>query len=428
MKIKLRKNYKGFNVISYNKFFLRIILLLSMYSCVAFLKKPILCFFMVILLLVFIVIKAKFSFFSVLVFLIDFCLWQSLIQELTGNTYGLLIYSSLQNEYFLLSNITFYFGIVVYVYLTKTKILEMERKKYLYRFIFSDISIITMLVISLIVTIFIFPSIPGIRLGKQRFNEGILPFSGFEIIPFLFLSMTISALKKNKWIFFVYIFVIGWYIGHGERITALGFIIFLFIIYLSKKNIKFNFLKIIKIGVLLIPIVLVFIWIGIKRTGDEYVISIIDLIKKCVIQPTACDVVHTFNCSVEMSKENGLLYGITYLSYIYELIPGLYDPYLTENVIAKSHVTAGGTLIFNEPLINFGIIGIIIFPIVFMQFIYFLLNKKNSKYWCGVWYVIVIMVFRISWYGLNYPITSIVWILPISLAIFSMLDTLGKRV
>lgn len=369
-----------------------------------------------------IIMNSKFSVFSIFSTAVVFCVIQSYIKFIGGNIPGILGLNIAKNHFWFLCNVTFYFQFIMYLYIYFTDILNLEKNVYKKSldYKYNGTCLFFLLSFALIITFLIFPSIPNFRLDINRHTYGYLNFRGFEIVPFVFLMMTLGCIKENKWLIGFYFVIIFWYISHGERVVALGFIFCMMFLYVYT-NKKINISKYIKYIIILLAVVTLFSWIGLYRKNGN-TIDFEDLIGSVLIQSTACDVTHTFNCAVEIFKHEPLKHGLTYLAYIYEMIPTLKDPYTTDIVLKESYATSGGSLLFNEPLINFGYAGIALYPFILMFIFHLILKQKKNRYWCFVWNIIVITSFRLMWYGLNYPITAILWIIPISLFFFGLLN------
>lgn len=163
------------------------------------------------------------------------------------------------------------------------------------------------------------------------------------------------------------------------------------------------------------------IYIGEFRVGND-AINFLDLVKKIFVQNTASDVAYVFNSSINYNKNNELLKGKTYVTYLVKTIPLLDYSYRVENILQEQYNTPGGDFFLDEPLMNFGIIGIIIYPIIELG-IYYLILKKHSDYSFFVWIFLMATSFRTSWYGLLYIEKGIIYFIPIIYIIVKMFNS-----
>ncbi len=153
------------------------------------------------------------------------------------------------------------------------------------------------------------------------------------------------------------------------------------------------------------------IYVGDLRTGSENV-SFANLMKKVFVQSTASDVAYVFNSAIDYSKNSDLLMGKTYLTYIVKAIPLLDYPLRTDKILLEEYSTPGGDFFLDEPLMNFGVVGIIIYPLIELG-IYYLILKKKTDYRFFLWIFLIATTFRTSWYGLLYIEKGIIYFIPI---------------
>lgn len=92
----------------------------------------------------------------------------------------------------------------------------------------------------------------------------------------------------------------------------------------------------------------------------------------------------------------------------------------------KITIPLGGEFILSEPYMNFGVIGIILFPII--EFcIYSMILSKNNRYRFFLYSFLMLTVFRTSWYGWMYIEKAIVYFIPIIYVITKILDNTTKK-
>lgn len=368
--------------------------------------------------------KAKFSFFSILTFIIIFTLFQELYLDVFNIGTGMLITGKEAlnhfNELYLCTNI---FCVVEYFFIINTNIIENENKIYILEIKMSKFLAIMFSFLALIITILIFPSIPTFKANLlNRFNSGIIPFSGFAGLTFLLIGITYDSGKRYKIIYFIDAFIIFWFFGHAERVEALGLLLYIFLKYINQNTIGLkNITNILKKNYKLIlfsfAVIIFLTWLGMTRTNEHNnVVELNEIINKMFIQSTASDVAYIFNCSVELANNGNMMGGSTYLSYLSRIIPFLGDFQSAEEAIKQYYYTVGGCPYFAEAIMNFGMSGV--FPIVTIFFIVhsWILRKINC-YRAIFWIPIVIEIFRTAWYGwtgwfrLSIFITPIIYIL-----------------
>lgn len=374
----------------------------------------------IIILFMIIVKKAKFSFFSLLTFILVFTLFQEFMLEEYGIATGMLVTGIEAKNYFhelyLCTNI---FCIIEYFFMSTTKMIDNEKKFYLMKIDITDFWAMFFSILALVITILIFPSIPTFKSNLiNRFNSGILPFSGFAGLVFLLIAITYDYGKKNKYIYYIDIFIVFWFFGHAERVEALGLLSYILLKYINQtanglQNI-FQFIKkYYKLIVISFIVISFLTWLGMTRTNvGNSKITLGGILTKIFVQSTASDVAYIFNCSVDLWKNDNLLNGSTYLSYLSRIAPFIGEFTSSEHAIQQYYYTVGGCPFFAETMMNFGIKGI--FPIITMFFaVHAFILKKVTKFRAIFWIPIVIEIFRTAWYGWTGWFRLSIFIVPI---------------
>ena len=148
--------------------------------------------------------------------------------------------------------------------------------------------------------------------------------------------------------------------------------------------------------------------------------------KKFLKQNTASDVAYMYNIAIDYIKHNDLLLGKSFLRYFIEIIPVFDGSRLeTTNILSGVyHSVPGGSFVLNEPLMNFGLWGVIIIPNIYIFLMYNLIRKVNV-YRYIVYLFLLTTVFRYLWYGMGYIETGMIWIIPILYAMYKKIT--GKR-
>lgn len=369
-------------------------------------NSEVLQFSFIIFLFIIIANKAKLSFFTILTFILIFTLFQEFMLDVFNISTGMLTTGreaeNAFKELFLCTNI---FCLIEYVFMITTDIIENERKIYLTKIEMTDFWAIFFSFMAFVITLLVFPSIPNFKSNTiNRFNSGIIPFSGFAGLALLFIGITYDSAKRFKFIYIIDFFVVFWFIGHAERVEALGLLVFILLKYLNQTSVDLNTIfqfikKHYRLLLLCFLVVVLLTWIGMTRTiKDTGTVKFIDLFNKIFVQSTASDVAYIFNCSVDLWKNGELFDGSTYLSYLSKLIPIMPSFTTCEMAIQQYYYTVGGCPFFAEIIMNFGINGLI--PIITVFFlVYSLILRKVSKFRTIFWIPVVIEIFRTAWYG-----------------------------
>lgn len=368
---------------------------------------------------------AKLSLFSIFPALVTFCLFQELAALSGWEVYGLLGVGGVPLYFDELKVCTYALNLIVLYFLLFTNCLENERALLGAKFEISPEVSSALLFMALCITLLIFPSLPSLSAfsSGRRFDQGILPFAGWSIIPFFLLSVALGSVKHRRMTMGAIAFVVVWYAFHGERVEALGFIALLVIkYYCDNRGVSGTAFKIAIFSLIIIPI---FVSIGSLRSGSS-LLGLEDLVRSILVQSTACDVTYVFNCAVDLFYRGLRLNGTTYLSYLINCIPLLEDPYSFNKAIMEYYYTAGGGLFFAEPIANFGFLFSIPFTAVFFSLIVWIISRK-SKYAYLVYCTLVIAIFRLAWYGLNYPIVTIVYFVPFVLVFSKLLEPMKRE-
>lgn len=368
----------------------------------------------------FIFAEAKLSLFSIFPALLTFCLFQEYAAVSGFEVYGVLALGVVPYYFDELKVCVYIFNISAILLVLFTGVVKKERELVRTRFAINDRAAALFILMAVVITLLIFPSLPNFSAfsSGNRFGSGILPFSGWSIVPFFLLSAAIGNTKSRISGAAASIFVIAWYAFHGERVETIGFVVFLAIKYYAiNKNRRGTTLKLVAVSAIIIP---VFVAIGSLRSGSG-TLDVGELLRSVAIQSTACDVTYVFNCAVDLYYRGIQLDGGTYLSYLVNCIPLLEDPYAFATVIERYYFTPGGGLFFAEPIANFGFLFSAAFSFAYLALIAAVINRGGT--WSYLVYsALMICVFRSAWYGLNYPITTIVYFVPFAMVVSGLLE------
>lgn len=381
-------------------------------------EQPMVCLLIAMFQLIVIVHAAKISIFSILAVLINFCLVQQYAAFIGVEVYGLLGITSVPIYFYELFLCVYFFNAVLHLFITHSNCLRNESELFKEKLDIGYGFSIVLAVLAVVITVLIFPTMPSLLTFStvQRFDGGILSFSGWSCIPFFFLAIAIINRKGYKYVVPMAVFVSIWYVFHGERVDCIGFLALFAIGYYNEHREKSTIIKICISGLV---IIITLVGVGFLRGGTDS-INYGDLLHGVFIQSTACDVTYVFNCAVDLTKNSLSYHGITYLSYLINCIPLLEDPYSFQSYIHNDYVTAGGGLFFAEPIANFGVGFACVFSAFYILFLVSVIRKR-TRYRYMVYAAICITIFRSAWYGLNYPIITILYFAPALLVAYNLL-------
>lgn len=397
-KVVLRVNNKNKNE-TYG-----LVLTLILFACSLCINSNLLKFFICSMTLLFVIIIAKFSYFS----FFSFVLWFSFLQEYFASINRMMSTGRLKWDknipiyYKELYICTMLFFIIELAVFTITNVLENEKKLYNVKLGISvNVSLLYAL-ISLMLVIFSYPTLPTINANLSR-NDGFISSALFVPIALLILASTYENVKRSNLLRVLWIANIIWILFHGERVIVFGLIVYVFLKYMNDINTdKGKFKEYFgnrKIWVAIIATIIVLllgIRIQVTRMGGTFALStVVELLVK---QGTAADVVHVFNCATHMWKSGGGLGGYTYLQYLTCWIPFLEDNYSPAVFMMKKYNTLGGGLFFAEPMMNNGLLGSFVYSLIFILLLVWVFNKQ-SRYKAYVTIPFVILLFRFTWYA-----------------------------
>lgn len=371
-------------------------------------NNPNIVFFSNIIIVVWILAKAKISFFSIKIILCNYILFSAFSEYNFGASYGLLHIEA--NLYYDEMNLLiFLYNIIMLFIVTNSSIIKLEQEQIKNKFEIPKIAEYIFGIIAIVATIIALPTLPFLK-DYDRFNA-LLPGNAWNHIAIVALIFMIPNLKKSKFGKIVYAFVIFWFLSHYERVDIIGLLIGLIIVMYHKREKKLKVKNYIALAVLIIVMLGVMNTIGEKRMGIDSV-SVGKLIEKVFVQNTASDVAYVFNSAIDYNETHMLLLGKTYITYLIKAIPFLDTELRTDTILQEEYSTAGGDFFLDEPLMNFGWLGVILYPIIEMG-IYLLLLRKKSKYRFFVWVFLIMTTFRTTWYGLLYIEKGLIYFIPI---------------
>ncbi|EOX3377428.1 hypothetical protein ACPFUL_002139 [Vibrio cholerae] len=257
------------------------------------------------------------------------------------------------------------------------------------------LSLLQKYIISIFFILFLIVAYPkAFFLSEQRF--GLLGGVNVILISLLLISLRNSKLSA-VFIFLIYLYMII----RGERVDFVLGLVALYFFYRKSSNIA-----LIKLSVMLIILLCLGVFSGLKRSGVEFSFNdVISLTVNSITNfGTAIDVIHVYLSSVWYFEYIGSdIRPILNIFFSYIPVSSLRGAGSEFNyvwILREYIFNVGGGIFYSASMIWLGPIGV-----VFSGFIYgsivkylFLRNGINRI----VFVAFFIMQFRIQWYGLTY--------------------------
>lgn len=369
------------------------------------------CIFLVITLL-----KSKISIISLWAIVTNYVILNVYFYDVTGLGYGVLALSKIDFvsmlRYMMILNMSFFFWSTSSNFIKREKNI-LQNTQYnpgeKFSLVCCAIAIITVLIA--------FPSLP-FSFGN-RF-EALLPGNAWNHFSIVALIFMIPNIKRYKFVAGTYAFVFFWFLSHYERVDVLGLVVALLLIYAMKKTRKKEEIaRILKLGIAFFILFVLMSFLGEARMDSTFSIS--GILLKLVTQNTASDIGYMYSIAVDYVSKHSLLHGESYLRYLVNLIP-IFDTSKLEitTILSQYYGIPGGAFILNEPLMNFGLWGVIIVPNLFIALVYSLI-KKITVYRYIVYVFIIATAFRYLWYGVSFIETAIVLLIPFMYLIYAIM-------
>lgn len=349
---------------------------------------------------------AKVSYYTIF----SFILWFSFLQEYFASisralSSGRLLWDTsvpiYHTELFICTISFFIFELMLF---SSTNILQDEKELYKHPL---KLNRRVAYIFTCIANVFVFlayPSLPSLHSELSR-DMGIISSSLIVPISTLLFAICYDHFKKSAFIRVNILIGILWIVLHGDRVIVLGLLIYYVLRYLNdssvdRKKVKESLFnkRYILVGVGLLIVALLFIRIQTTRMGYEYTFNWATFMNSMLRQSTAADVVHCFNCSVDMLKKGNLLYGYTYLYYLSNLLPSANQSFNPAMILMDKYNTLGGGLFFIEPMMNGGVVLSIIQSGLFVGMLGWIFSKK-TRYAPFLAVPFCILIFRFAWYG-----------------------------
>lgn len=355
---------------------------------------------------IYIIIAAKFSFFSVFSFILLFNLLQEFIASINVYLAGGMLWGHrgvpiYYKELFACIEIFYLTELIVFA---TSSVLKNEKLMYLQKIKMEYMVALGICMGALLLIFLSYPSLPRLS-GTLSRNEGYILSERWAPIILFLIAVTYDSALKHKSLLLLWVISILWILFHGERVAVFGFLVYIMLKYINTTNkfdlsliktlLKGNALKVVIMG---IAVVLLGVYLQYSRMDQSGGLTL----KNIYAQGTACDVVYVFNCSVDMWKRGKLYHGYTLLNYLTFWIPGMSgisnNIYAPAILIQKDYFTVGGGLFFVEPMMNFGLWGVFPYSYIYIMILCAVLSKPNG-YMAIFWIPFVSTIFRTVWYG-----------------------------
>lgn len=237
--------------------------------------------------------------------------------------------------------------------------------------------------------------------------------------------------RRADWIFWVVVFFsYVWFLGHARRSEISGYTLMLILVYAPRIRI----LKV--VGILaVIYILLAVVEVARRDVGSVNLDSYVDTNYHSLpggVGNVAIGYIAAYWLTVH--DRLSLAPGETYYGHLVSLPPsflGIDRPPNTYDYIDKKIPLTGGEYFLNEPLINFGIIGIAFYTVIFTWLLSRSLRTILRSAWQAVdpsafFYsgVFLVLLFRTLWYG-SYSLIKGAIIAFLVLRTLSLLGVLG---
>lgn len=363
--------------------------------------------------------SARYSFFTAISFILVFSLLQTLVQAATGNAHGMINNARIKVPLYegIHGLCTISFLLTLLFFILFTNLVENEKAVLQTEIVMTNFTAFFLIAAAVVIVIMMFPSIPDFKLHLAiRRSQGLMRNYGWVLTALILAGLTIDTSWRKKWIWGGYAFIVLWIFGHAERAECLGFVIYIVLKTLNKKDfsevnnlVNQNKESTVSVGKRIVVfgglfgLFALLIAIGLYREGSRVNntdFTFVNIIHKLLVQATAGDVIYVFDCATDMWKKGHLVYGITYIDWLLNLIPGGSSKYQAAHYIKRWYFTMGGALFFTEPMMNFGMIGVLISNVLFCL-AYFWVTKKSTILRAMIFMPMVIEIFRTAWYGRN---------------------------
>ncbi len=227
-------------------------------------------------------------------------------------------------------------------------------------------------------------AIPLFVEDAENFRVQAMAGRGFlVVIASISFEVSLVLSKKNSHRSMILIIGIAMLIGTGYRSSALTLMLLWFLVFWVGKGKKFLFQ-----GVLMLVVLCFFYALtGVIRNGVGWRVSKLYTVVlwRFYVNTSNIDVI------VKNYPTDKFQYGLTLLNDISVILPGAQQTYMTKIKAIMNYQFSGGSLTptpFGEGYYNWGIMGMILWPIVTLVFVAYLDNFNKNKFAGGMYFLV----------------------------------------
>lgn len=272
---------------------------------------------------------------------------------------------------------------------------------------FGTLNIVLNNLIAIVFSIVAFPRLSLTTLSGTRFDM-LLPGHAWNQLAIVALIFNYPYLKRVS-VKMTYLFVILWFLLNGERADITGLILGLIVLKFMKDK-KRSTRSYIFLVISSILFLILLNTIAIIRSNQKVMIT--TAIDSLLTTPTTSDVSYLFTASIDAWKNNVCLHSQMFKSDFLSIIP-FSNPNGFESIIRQlGYFSPGGEPFLAQPILDWGVVGLVIRPIIDFS-IFKLLTVKVTSFFNYEFITLLCLVPRMVWYGRNYVFSSLIFFVPI---------------
>lgn len=364
----------------------------------------------------------KIDLISIVIFCINALLFPIMIQYYTGKSYGILqqnlfpIHIGEILTFTYLYCVTFLIWAIIFNFKRSESVISHVQVND-----YSTLNIAFNNLVAIIFAIVAFPRLGLVTNGMNRF-EMLLPGHAWNQLAIVGLLFNLPYLTKRVSVKLTYFFVIFWFLLNGERADITGLILGLICYYFVKnKDIKlfkcFCFFLVSILFLILLNVIVI-----LRNHGQ---LTLNNAITSIIVTPTLSDVSYLYNVSIDFWQKYGILHGQIFKSDLISIIP-FTTPQGFDSIIRYNYFSPGGEPFLSQPLMDWGIVGLIIRSFLDCLLFKLITIPKNSFFKLE-FITILCSVPRMVWYGRSYLFSSLFFFIPIIYIINRVIDKNRNR-
>lgn len=258
-------------------------------------------------------------------------------------------------------------------------------------------------------TIIAFPRLSlSVSNASDRFRM-LLPGHAWNQLAIVAIVFNLPYIRKKKSVMMSTLFAITWFSLNGERADISGLILGIFILSLLSEKISKRYKKFFVLTLFVAVIILITIG-NIRIQGGN--INIYGSLQDIATFSTVSDISYLLNVCVDYTYVVGHTGGKMILELISYVVPFTNRGGLSL-FINSFYANPGGTPLIGPAIMDFGTIGILIYTSIQSMLVTFLAFHKNSNILRYELIVLICLIPRICWYGINFAFPSLVFFVPI---------------